>query len=68
MWVPDAAGEFNGLVGLTIDVYAVSLVLVDAIFKFRLKNPRVLFALVVMEVMLAPVQSVVGYTSKMVVL
>ena len=32
----------NSTVGLTIDMYAVSLVLVDAIFKFRLKNPRVL--------------------------
>ena len=37
----------NSTVGLTIDMCAVSLVLVDAIFKFRLKNPRVLFALVV---------------------
>ena len=35
----------NSTVGLTIDVYAVSLVLVDAIFKFLLNNPRVLFAL-----------------------
>ena len=48
MWVPDAAGEFNcwpnhGHV-------CFSLVLVDVIFKFRLKNPRVLFALVVTEV------------------
>ena len=37
----------NSTVGLTIDMYAVSLVLVDAIFKFCLRNPRVLFALVV---------------------
>ena len=40
----------NSTVGLTIDMYAVSLVLIDAIFKFRLKNPRLLFALVVTEV------------------
>ena len=39
----------NSPVGLTIDMYAVSLVLVHAIFKFHLKNPRVLFALVVTE-------------------
>ena len=44
----------NSAVGLTIDMYAVSLVLVDAIFKFRLKNPRVLFALVVTEVICWP--------------
>ena len=44
----------NSTVGLTIDMYAVSLVLVDAIFKFRLKNPRVLFALVVTEVICWP--------------
>ena len=37
----------NSSGGLTIDMHAVSLVLVDAISKFRLKNPRVLFALVV---------------------
>ena len=56
----------NSTVGLTIYVYAVSLVLVYAIFKFLLKNPMALFALVVTEVitMVAPVQSVVGYTSK----
>ena len=39
----------NSPVGLTIDMYAVSLVLVHAIFKFHLNNPRVLFALVVTE-------------------
>ena len=44
----------NSTIGLTIDVYAVSLVLVDAIFKFLLKNPMVLFALVVTEVICWP--------------
>ena len=44
----------NSTVGLTIDMYAVSLVLVDTIFKFRLKNPRVFFALVVTEVICWP--------------
>ena len=44
----------NSTVGLTIDVYAVSLVMVDAIFKFRLKNPTVLFALVVTKVICWP--------------
>ena len=44
----------NSTVGLTIDMYAVSLVLVDAIFKFHLKNPRVLFTLVVTEVICWP--------------
>ena len=44
----------NSTVSLTIDLYGVSLVLVDAIFKFRLKNPRVLFALVVTEVICWP--------------
>ena len=44
----------NSTVGLTIDVYAVSLVLVDAIFKFLLKDPMVLLALVVTEVICWP--------------
>ena len=44
----------NSNVGLTIDVYAVSLALVDAIFKIRLKNPSVVFALVVTEVIRWP--------------
>ena len=35
-------------------MYAVYLVLIDAIFKFLLKNPRVLFALVVTEVICWP--------------
>ena len=51
MWVPDAAGELNCWPN---HVYGVSLVLVDAIFKFRLKNPRALFALVVTEVICWP--------------
>ena len=44
----------NSTVGLIIELYAVSLVLVDAIFKFLLNNPRVLFALVVTEVISWP--------------
>ena len=44
----------NSTVGLTIVMYAISLVLVDAIFKFRLNNPRVLCALVVTEDYVGP--------------
>ena len=47
MCVPDAAGEFNFW---PKHVYVVSLVLFDAIFKFRLNNLRVLFALGVAQV------------------
>ena len=57
MWVPVQMQLSNSTVGLTIDVlhvYAVSLVLADDIFKFRLKNPRVLFTLVVTEVICWP--------------
>ena len=62
VWDPDAAGEFNCWPN-----HRCVCCFLDAIFKFLLKNPMVLFALVVTEVICWPqskVLLVISYTSK----